>query len=184
MAKVSKSTISKKRNGKTHSERCAGTVLPIGGFQHPKGWNSQCGQVGGKPAVARYKGGELRSATYLTGSRESLPAAIRYALPSHLKWQGTRANFRVLGQVRNGAFEAIAIVMSGESTLVANLTDSLADTAIHNGFITTARAKRRVPITKLPDRTLLISTYSDVVRIAWFNRVTGKVIKRIKLDRI
>lgn len=168
----------------THKERCAGSVLPMGCFAHPKGWGSQTGQMGGKPAVATYKGGKLKRARYLTGERESLPESVTDKLPHELKWQGGRSNFRVLGQVRNGVFEAIAVAMLGEDTIIANLTDTVVTTAIHNGFTTPALHNRKKPSKKLSPRTVLISTYPDVVRIAWFNRETGKVLKRVKLERI
>lgn len=173
-----------KRKAKTLAERCAGSVLPMGIYTAPKGWNTQTGQIGGKPAVVVYKGGKLVRGRYITGDRSKLSQDVMDALPTPLKWQGTRANFRVLGQVRQGLFEALAVVMADEPTVISNLTDSVATTAIHNGFTTPVLAKRSKPIKKLPPTTVLTSTYAEEIRIVWFNRESGKVIKRTKFNRL
>jgi len=158
--------------------------LGMGMFKHPKGWSTQSAQVGGRPAVAVYRKGKLARVRYLTGDLAPVDAAVSQALPDKLQWQGTRANFRVLGQVRDDVFEAIAVVMPADSTLIVNLTETGSTLAMHNGFTTTTFCKRKKPLAKFPATTVLISTYSDYVRYAWFNRKTGQIVKRLKLARI
>lgn len=170
--------------------RSQGTVLPMGVYAAPKGWTCQTGQQGGKPAVVVYKDGKLKRAKYLVGEKDKLSDKLISKIPTELKWQGTRSNFRVLGQVRDNDFEALAVTMVGDATIVANLTDSVATAAVHHGF-NTPRLKLKQPkrITKgkrknkTAECTVLTSTYADAVRIVWFNRRTGKVIKKIKLER-
>jgi hypothetical protein len=169
-------------NMKIHAERYVGSVLPMGSFQHPSGWATQVGQQGGKPAVAVYRDGALKRVRYLTGEREAVSAKVADTLPSTLKWQGTRSNFRILGQVRNNVFESLIIAMHDDDVAIANLTDSVITTAMHNGLSTPSLNKAKGK--PLSERTVLTSIYKDVVRVAWFNRKTGKVIKRVKLERL
>lgn len=168
----------------THAERCAGSVYPMGCYQAPKGWKMQSAQLAGRPAVAIYRDGKLKRVRYITGDGEHVAESVKDGLPSTLKWQGTRANFRVLGQVRHGVFEALAVVMPDEPTIVSNLTDSVATTALHHGFTTPALSRLTKPGKKLPPVTVLTSTYPEEVRIVWFNRVSGKVIKKTKFGRL
>jgi hypothetical protein len=155
----------------------------MGSFQHPKGWTAQVGQQGGRPAVAVYRDGKLKRVRYLTGERENVSSKVLDGLPSTLKWQGTRSNFRVLGQVRGGRFESLIIAMHDDDVAIANLTDSVVvTTAMHNGLSTPSVHKTKGKA--LSPRTVLTSTYRECIRVAWFNRETGKVIKRVKLSRI
>ncbi len=179
-----KDDVPKKRAPFTREERSAGSVLPMGGYVAPKGWKMQSAQLAGRPAVAVYRDGKLKRVRYITGDGEHVAEATRDGLPSTLKWQGTRANFRVLGQVRRGVFEALAVVMLDEPTIISNLTDSVATTALHHGFTTPTLSGRMKPNSKLTPVTVLTSTYAEEVRIVWFNRVSGKVIKKTKFSRL
>lgn len=181
-------TANAKRNKPlTAKERSAGSVTPcsIGTYKPPKGWTSQVGQLGGRPAIATYRKGRLKRAVYLGVNNKQLPDALIASLPDVLKWHGTRSNFRVVGQVRAGVFEAIAVTMYDDPTIITDLTSISAATASHNGFSTTLRQRRLNPSTKLRGNiTVLTTTYPSVVRVAWFNRATGKVITKLKFDRI
>lgn len=156
----------------------------MGSYAAPRGWKMQTAQLGGKPAVAVYKEGKLKRARYITGEREHVSSTVLDVLPSQLKWQGTRSNFRVVGQVRNGAFEALAVIMPSSSELIANLTDTVATAALQHGFTTPALQRRKKHNTKLTPTTVLTSTYAEQVRIVWFHRESGRVIKKTKFDRI
>ena len=152
-----------------------------GHYKARPGWASQIGQQGGKPAVATYRDGELRKVRYLVGDKEKVPQEALARVPTHLHWQGKRGNFRVLGQVRREAFEAIAVVMPDERVLITNLADS----AIHpHGFDTPSSRTRMKRGKKLAAVSVITTIYSDRVVIAWYHRERSKLLKRIKLERI
>lgn len=155
------------------------------------GWHMQTGQYGGKPAVLTYVKGKLVSGLCVAHrtQREALPQSVLDTAPSRLRWEG-RANFRVLGQVRRGAFEALAILMPKGKTLITNLADTQVSNVINSGLVTPSLALRlqhnqpRKPKRKQATQlSVIVTSYTNALVLAWYRQDKSKVVRRMVFNR-
>lgn len=169
----------------THAERCAGSSMPKAYVAKP-GWSSQVGQYGGKPAVLIYRKEQLQGGFYIHDpERKALDEELLKSVPNWLRWQGKRRNFRVLGQIRQGRFEALAVLAPKGKTLISNLADS---NVISSGLTTPSMAaslrrhntKRIVRPTNI---SVITTVYSTKVVFVWYNRDKERLLKKVSFSK-
>lgn len=158
--------------------------MPSGYVAKP-GWSMQVGQYGGRPAVLVYRRAELGRGFYLAKEgRVPLEETVMSSAPEWLRWQGKYRNFRVLGQVRQGRFEALAVLAPKGKTLISNLADS---NVINSGLTTpsmvTAMRRHRKKIIRPTNISVVTTVYADKVVFVWFNREKNRLLRRVSFNK-
>lgn len=145
----------------------------------PKGWETQTCQLGGVPAIAVYREGRFKRLTALQTptwlpTRQDGPKTACKRLPK-ASWRTD--DHAVVGQLRNGVFEALAISTLTNRTLLA--VHGLA--AFHD------TPSSRVPTvsTDACDKpiSVLVTLYPKGLVIHWYDRENGKRLYTLRFKR-
>lgn len=155
------------------------------------GWSTQRAQLGGRPAVVIYRAGKRRKGYTLPGMTPLFDEVLQ-RLPAALQWRGV-TNFAIIGQLRQGRFEALAIsTLSGRQLVSYDcFSGSYIDTpqvrwlTNQHDEMRTHDAKRvvqhRHPVST--PVTVIMSLYKRKLVIQWVHREKQKLLFTLRFKR-
>lgn len=153
------------------------------------GWSTQRAQLGGRPAVVIYHAGKLASGrTVIDG--KPLPSDVLSHLPTELQWRGVRS-FAIVGQLRMGRFEALAIASTRGKQLISydSFSGTYLDTPQMHWLadqrtVTRTHDAKQLPVSKkLTPITVLLTLYKNRLLIQWVHREKRKLLHTVRLKR-